>query len=168
VFDERIASFVVRWRFGRAVTISLGGRQLSRRRPTQLRQLLIQHNELFRVQRCEHQPHPHTGSGVDHNGTGLKASFRAGHAQPARPKHVLTRLWRCSRGAGWLVLPDVLSARAGNRLRGVFLCHWWPANGTIFAPHIGSALPSTNTLQCRRVRHADRTLRRILPAVALL
>ncbi len=37
--------------------------------------------------------------------------------------------------SGRLALPDVLSARAGNRLGGIFLGHRLPANGTIFAPH---------------------------------
>ena len=37
--------------------------------------------------------------------------------------------------SGRLALPDVLSARAGNRLRGIFLGDWLPANGTIFAAH---------------------------------
>src|SRR5882724_5183245 len=84
---------------------------------------------------------------------------------------------------GRLALPDVLSARAGNRLGGIFLGHRLMANGTIFAPHVNTyfystdltAFPSTNltafsltnlTLQCRRARPADRTLRRILRAVA--
>src|SRR5882672_12774435 len=44
--------------------------------------------------------------------------------------------------SGRLALPDVLSARAGNRLRGIFLCHGLPANGTIFAPHLGTTFPS--------------------------
>ena len=38
--------------------------------------------------------------------------------------------------SGRLALPDVLSARAGNRLGGIFLGHRLPANGTIFAPHV--------------------------------
>src|SRR5882724_11793139 len=87
--------------------------------------------------------------------------------------------------AGRLALPDVLSARAGNRLGGIFLGHGLPANGTIFAPHVNTcfystdltAFPSTNLaafsltnlmLQCRRAGRADRTLRRILRAVAVL
>src|SRR6266404_7141148 len=41
-----------------------------------------------------------------------------------------------------LALPDVLSARAGNRLGGIFLGHRLPANGTIFAPHLGTTFPS--------------------------
>ena len=42
--------------------------------------------------------------------------------------------------AGRLALPDVLSARAGNRLGGIFLGHRLMANGAIFAPHVYNCL----------------------------
>ena len=42
--------------------------------------------------------------------------------------------------SGRLTLPDVLPARARNRLRGIFLCHRLPADGTILAPHVPLAL----------------------------
>ena len=70
--------------------------------------------------------------------------------------------------SGRLALPDVLAAGARHRLRGMFLCHRLLADGTIFTPHIGSAFSSANTLQRSRARHADRSLRRILPAVEVL
>jgi hypothetical protein len=56
------------------------------------------------------------------------------------------RLLNCYHGiieSGHLALPDVLAARAGNRLRGMFLCQRLPTDGTIFTPHIGSAFSST-------------------------
>jgi len=49
--------------------------------------------------------------------------------------------------SGRLALPDVLPARARNRFRGIFLCHRLPADGTILAPHVGPAFPSTNRLR---------------------
>src|SRR6266850_900085 len=70
--------------------------------------------------------------------------------------------------SGCLALPNVLAAGARHRLRRLFLCHRLLADGTIFAPHIGSAFSSTNTLQRSWARQADRSLRRILPAVAVL
>src|SRR5712692_10289105 len=42
--------------------------------------------------------------------------------------------------SGRLVLPDVLPARARNRLRGIFLCHRLSADGTILTPHVPPAL----------------------------
>jgi hypothetical protein len=39
-----------------------------------------------------------------------------------------------------LALPDVLTAGAGNRLRGMFLFQGLPTNWTIFAPHIHTCL----------------------------
>jgi hypothetical protein len=65
---------------------------------------------------------------------------------------------------GRLALPDVLAAGTRNRLHGMFLCHRLPADGTVFAPHIGSTSFSTNTPQRQQARNADRSWRRILPA----
>src|SRR6266550_100295 len=67
-----------------------------------------------------------------------------------------------------LALPDVLPARARNRLRGISLGQQLPADGTIPTPHMGSAFCSTRRLQRGRARHADRSLRRILPAAEAL
>src|SRR5882762_11614527 len=70
--------------------------------------------------------------------------------------------------SGRLALPDVLPARARNRLRGMFLCHRLPADGTIFTPHNWTSLFLNKPVARRRERQADRALRRILPALALL
>src|SRR5258708_6298884 len=64
-----------------------------------------------------------------------------------------------------LALPDVLAAGARHGLCGMILCHRLLADGTIFAPHIGSAFSSTKTRQRSRARHADRLLRGILHSV---
>src|SRR6266850_618913 len=40
-----------------------------------------------------------------------------------------------------LALPDVLTARARDRLCGIFLCHRLPADGAVLTPHIGPAFP---------------------------
>ena len=49
--------------------------------------------------------------------------------------------------SGRLALPDVLAAGARHRLRGMFLCHRLPADGTILTPHTGPAFCSTNRLR---------------------
>jgi len=70
--------------------------------------------------------------------------------------------------SGRLALPDVLAAGARHCLQGMFLCHRLLADGAMFPPHVGSTSFSTNTLQRRRARHTDRSLRRILLAPAVL
>src|SRR5204862_6562176 len=46
-----------------------------------------------------------------------------------------------------LALPDVLPARTRHRLGGMFLCHRFPADGTILTPHTAPAFSSTNRLR---------------------
>ncbi len=66
--------------------------------------------------------------------------------------------------SGRLALPDVLPAWARNRLRGIFLCHRLPADGTIFAPHIGPAFLSTNRLRAGgHVKLIDHGVKLFLP-----
>jgi len=49
--------------------------------------------------------------------------------------------------SGRLALPDVLPARTRHRLGGMFLCHRFPADGTILTPHTAPAFSSTNRLR---------------------
>src|SRR6267378_3419479 len=67
---------------------------------------------------------------------------------PSSPPRNGKAVWRVTGLSRWrvlnqcrLALPDVLAAGARNRLRGMFLCHRLPADGTILTPHIGSAFP---------------------------
>ncbi len=57
--------------------------------------------------------------------------------------------------SGRLALPNVLPAGARNRLRGMFLCHRLPADGTILTPHGGSAFSSTK--RCNAGGHVKLT-----------
>src|SRR2546425_2547240 len=66
-----------------------------------------------------------------------------------------------------LALPHVLAAGARHRLRGMFLCQRLPTDGTIFAPHLGSAFLNKPVARWR-ARQADRSWRRILPAAVAL
>jgi hypothetical protein len=51
----------------------------------QLRKSSIEDQQLFRFNRCERQPHAHSGFGIDHDRVGLEGPLFTGDSQPPAP-----------------------------------------------------------------------------------